>query len=263
MGKVKLQPLFLYHTGSMGTLISVVLLHVVSHLNVRSLLDVDTWHRPLKYFLPVCLNPFICSLTGCKGGVRVLKLGPYGVDSSAAVAEIRRLQFDVSSPSAQTGFQRIYTWSRRGLLQSWSAGWRACWGSARLRRNWRSGWREYDWYVHCPLLKKHNWLHCFVNFAQHVCMSSIFQAMLQRFTLWSHCLRIKLHEHNTMRCCAVKDKEHSICFSEWFWAAFYSVKSHIRVIWSAEYSCHHVSFWWHQLNSNRCHGVKKIGVWIT
>lgn len=49
--------------------------------------------------------------------------------------------------SAQTGCQRIYTWSRRSLRQILSADWRECYGRGRHRRNWKSGWREYDWYV--------------------------------------------------------------------------------------------------------------------
>jgi len=43
------------------------------------------------------------------------------------------LQLDFFSSSAQTGFQRIYTWNRKGLLQSWLGGWRAYWGRGRPR----------------------------------------------------------------------------------------------------------------------------------
>lgn len=52
--------------------------------------------------------------------------------------------------SALTGYQRIFTLSRRSLLRSWSAGWRGCWGNARHKKNWRSGSRGFDWWVVHP-----------------------------------------------------------------------------------------------------------------
>lgn len=52
--------------------------------------------------------------------------------------------------SALTGCQRIFTLSRRSLRQSWSAGWKGCWGNVRRKKNWRSGSRGFDWWVVRP-----------------------------------------------------------------------------------------------------------------
>lgn len=50
--------------------------------------------------------------------------------------------------SAQTGYQRIFTLSRRSLRRTLSAGWRGCWENVRRKKNWRSGLRGFDWWVH-------------------------------------------------------------------------------------------------------------------